>query len=72
MLLRVSAGVHGRATFFGRASSRFCECATGDLADIAEMEDGDVEELIQANSIPKLTARRLRKALIEIGAKIEP
>ena len=36
-----------------------------------EMEDADVEELIEKCSIPKLTARRLRKALIEIGAKIE-
>lgn len=42
----------------------------GELADLKEMEDEDVNDLVAECGIPKLAARRFRKALIKIGANV--
>lgn len=42
----------------------------GELEDLKGMEDDDVEDIVSSCSIPKLAARRFRKALIELGANV--
>jgi hypothetical protein len=42
----------------------------GELADLKEMEDDDVNELVQECGMPKMAAKRFRKALKKIGAQV--
>jgi len=42
-----------------------------EVEDLKEMEEDDVEELIKEGAIPKLAARRLRKALSSVGADVK-
>ena len=44
----------------------------GDLHDLVEMTDDDAAELIAECKMPKLAARRFKKALIELGASVAP
>eukprot|EP00621_Florenciella_sp_RCC1693_P014038 CAMPEP_0182544526 /NCGR_PEP_ID=MMETSP1323-20130603/33265_1 /TAXON_ID=236787 /ORGANISM="Florenciella parvula, Strain RCC1693" /LENGTH=49 /DNA_ID=CAMNT_0024755577 /DNA_START=15 /DNA_END=164 /DNA_ORIENTATION=+ len=41
-----------------------------EMSDLLEMTDEDVDDLVAECAIPKLAARRFRKALSEMGAKI--
>ncbi len=42
----------------------------GELADLKEMEDDDVNDLVQECGMPKMAAKRFRKALKRIGAQV--
>merc|ERR1712070_694311 len=42
----------------------------GELEDLKDMEDDDVDEIVAKCSIPKLAARRFRKALVQLGANV--
>ena len=44
----------------------------GDLHDLQEMTDQDADELAQECAMPKLAARRFKKALLELGAPVHP
>ena len=44
----------------------------GDLHDLQEMTDADADELAQECAMPKLAARRFKKALLELGAPVHP
>ena len=37
-----------------------------------EMTDADADELVQECAMPKLAARRFKKALLELGAPVHP
>ncbi|KAJ1455182.1 P-loop containing nucleoside triphosphate hydrolase protein [Pelagophyceae sp. CCMP2097] len=54
----------------GKYAAQIADVA-GDLDDLLEMEEGDAVDLIRECGMPKLAARRFRKALIELGAKVE-
>ena len=52
-------------------SSKIQEIA-GDVDDLKEMNDEDADELISECGMPKLAARRFKKALLELGANVSP
>ena len=41
-----------------------------DVSDLREMTDADVEDMVKAAAMPKLKARRFRKALQDLGAAV--
>ena len=43
-----------------------------DIHDLLEMTDDDADELIQASNMPRLKARRFKKALAKLGAPVGP
>ena len=43
-----------------------------DIHDLLEMTDDDADELIQASNMPRLKARRFKKALAKLGAPVRP
>lgn len=42
-----------------------------EISDLMEMTNEDVDEIVAECAIPKLAARRFRKALCELGATID-
>jgi len=42
----------------------------GDIHDLLEMTDADADELVSECGMPKLAARRFKKALAELGAPV--
>lgn len=50
-------------------SSQLAEVA-GDISDLAEMTDEDFEQFLETTKMPALKARRFKKALIDLGAKL--
>ena len=55
----------------GKYSTQLHDLA-GDLHDLQEMTDADADELAQECAMPKLAARRFKKALLELGAPVHP
>jgi len=55
----------------GKYASQLHDLA-GDLHDLQEMTDQDADELAQECAMPKLAARRFKKALLELGAPVHP
>ncbi|KAJ8614223.1 hypothetical protein CTAYLR_001136 [Chrysophaeum taylorii] len=44
----------------------------GDILDLKEITDDDADELVAECAMPKLGARRFKKALLELGADVRP
>ena len=55
----------------GKYSAQLHDLA-GDLHDLQEMTDADADELAAECAMPKLAARRFKKALLELGAPVHP
>lgn len=53
----------------GKYAAQIADIA-GDMSDLLEITDDDVQELIAECATPKLAVSRFRKALIELGAQI--
>ena len=70
-------GTRGHETFegwlqrhnLGRYSQELRQLAS-EVQDLEVMTDSDVDELVASSNMPKLAARRLRAALVEVGAQV--